>query len=49
MPLNTNFRTCDSAKGDLFAANNGRYTQLRGHLVTGKVSGTIIDTRNGVL
>lgn len=32
MPLTTEYRTCDGNDGDLFSANNGRYTQLRGHI-----------------
>ena len=32
MPMTTDYRTCDSVAGALFAANNGRYTQLRGHI-----------------
>ena len=32
MPLTTEYRTCSSADGILFSSNNGRYTQIRGHI-----------------
>jgi hypothetical protein len=33
MTMHIDYRTCNARLGDLFAANNGRYTQLRGHVV----------------
>lgn len=33
MTQQTDYRRCSAELGDLFAANDGRYTQLRGHVV----------------